>query len=146
MCPLNSRYLVDNLFSGFHLNYRHILLRNNQIQWLRIQFDTDQFTWLASFQSRSQNACSLPSYYFLLTHARIHPEKPLPTQATVELGKLRPFTGAIDVEFGAKDAQHRFSTFCVRPGTLLRHAVDRAALLVVLQTESETFGTRNVNL
>jgi len=82
---------------------------------------------------------------FSLTYAGIHPEEPLPTQTTIKLGELGALAGAIDVELGAEDAQHRFSAFRVRPGAFLRHAVNRAALLVMLQNVSRTSVAGNSN-
>lgn len=70
-----------------------------------------------------------------LTHAWIHPEKPLPAQTAVKLIDLRALADAIGVYFGAKDAQNRFPAFRSWPGALLRYAVDCAALLVIFQFE-----------
>lgn len=59
----------------------------------------------------------------------------MPAETVVELGELGALAGAIGAKLGAEDAQHRFPAFRGRPGALLRHAVDRAALLVVFQPE-----------
>lgn len=74
---------------------------------------------------------------FSLTHAGIHPQESLPAQTVVELGKFGALAGAIGAKLGAEDAQHRSPAFRSRPGALLRHAVDRAALLVILQLDPE---------
>lgn len=71
-----------------------------------------------------------------LHDARIYPEKPLPTQTTVELIELGAFTRAIGMKFSAQDAQHSFSALGRWSGTFLRHAVNRATLFVILQPKS----------
>lgn len=69
----------------------------------------------------------------LLTNAGVDPEQALPTEAVVQLGEVRSFASAVCSEFCAKDAQHRFPTLRGRSGALLREAVHRTRLLVVLQ-------------
>jgi len=110
-----------------------------------MRLDADFYAARATYLRGESHKVHMLPHDFSLTYAGIHPEEPLPTQTTIKLGELGALAGAIDVEFGAEDAQHRFSAFRVRPGAFLRHAVNRAALLVMLQTESKTSVAGNSN-
>lgn len=76
----------------------------------------------------------------MLTHARIDPEEPLPSQTVVKLRELRPLARAVRPQFRAKDTQHRFPALRSWTGTLLCHTIHRAILLVVLQFRPKKHG------
>lgn len=72
-----------------------------------------------------------------LTHTGIHPEKPLPSKAIVKLREFGAFAGTAGSQLGTEDSQHRFPAVGRWASALLRHAVHRATLLVVLQLYSK---------